>query len=218
MYLNPARFNRHLAKIGQKLGWRRSWACACVNPDSGAPDPKHQLCGGKGRFWDALVITTAGVSHSDVNVENGAPGQWETGDMTMSIPESSVMYDNIGQFDRVLMLNSTDVFSQPLKRGSPSERLLFTVKDFARVFTLDPTSRLPVDYPLPVVDTNGNLSWPNNDGPPFGTVYSITGNKYDEYYCFLNYPSDRGEHSGARLPKRVAMRLFDLYGRSNVSA
>lgn len=218
MYLSPARFNRHLVKNGQKLGWRRSWACACVNPDSGAPDPKHQLCGGKGRFWDAMIETTAGVAHQAVELENGAPGPWETGDMLLSIPESSIMYDSIGQFDRVLMLNATTVFSQPLKRGGPTERLLFSVKEFTRVFSLDATTRLPVDYPLPVVDAVGNLSWPNDDGPLPGTVYSITGSKYDEYFVFLATPSDRGEHSGARLPKRAPLRLFDLFGRSNLSA
>ncbi len=217
MFLNPARFNRHLTKIGQKLGWRRSYACACVNPDSGAADPRHQLCNGKGRLWDDMIETVAGVAHQAVDVENGAPGPWETGDMLMSIPESSVMYDNIGQFDRILMLNSTTVFSQPLKRGAPSERLLFTAQKFTRVFTLDAVARLPVEYPLPIVDTLGNLSWPNGDGPPAGTVYSITGSKYDEYFCYLSMPSDRGEHSGARLPKRAPLRLFDLFGRSNVS-
>lgn len=217
MYLNPARFDRHLEKLGQKLGWRRSYACACVNPDSGAPDPKHQLCNGKGRLWDAKVDTVAGVARQAIDMENGTPGMFETGDMLMSIPESSVMYDNIGQYDRILMMNSTTVFSQPLKRGAPSERLLFSVAKFSRVFTLDSVNRLPVDFPLPVVDALGNLSWPNNDGPPAGTVYSITGSKYDEYFCFQNTPSDRGEHSGARLPKRVSLRAFDLFGRSNVS-
>ncbi len=217
MYLSPRRFDRFLGKIGQQLGWRRSYACACVNPDSGAPDPKHQLCNGKGRLWDPLIETVAGVAHQAVDMENGAPGMFESGDMLMSIPENSVMYDNIGQYDRVLMLNSTTVFSQPLKRGSPSERLLFSVARFERVFTLDPTTRQPVDYPMPVVDALGNLSWPNGDGPLPGAIYSITGSKYDEYFVFLSTPSDRGEHSGARLPKRAPLRLFDLFGRSNVS-
>ena len=33
-----------------------------------------------------------------------------------------------------------------------------------------------------------------------------------EYYCFQEIPIDRPEHSGAALPRRVALRRFDLFG------
>lgn len=212
MKLNPIKFNGHLKHMGQQLLWRRSYACACVNPDSGAPDPKHALCNGKGRFWDDGIETVAGIAHQDANADWQAAGMWMAGDMLMSVPENSPMW-SIGQFDRVLMLNATDVFSQPLKRGAINERLLFTAASFRRVFWLDPVTRLPVDGALPVVDAAGHLSWPNGGAPQVGQVYSLTGTKYDEYYCFSAMPSDRGEHSGARLPKKVPLRLFDLFGR-----
>jgi hypothetical protein len=63
----------------------------------------------------------------------------------------------------------------------------------------------------------GNLSWPNGGGPPIGVTYSLTGTKFDEYFIFLNLPSDRNEHEGARLPKKVTLRKWDLFGRSNLS-
>ena len=212
MRLNPAAFNRHVAHIGQQLVWRRSYSCACVNPDSGAADPKHQLCMGKGRLWDEGIDTVAGVSRQDANSEFSGPGPFDTGDMMLTIPEESPMYD-AGQFDRVLMKNATDVFSQPLKRGAPVERLLFSVASFIRVFWLDTVTRTEVEGSLPVIDAVGNLSWPNGGGPPIGTVYSLTGIKYDEYFIFLALPSDRNQHSGARLPKRVSARKGDLFGR-----
>ena len=217
MYLSPQRFNRWLLKIGQQLIWRRSYACACVNPTSGAADPKHQLCNGKGRLWAAGVETVAGVVHQASDASMIQSGQFDAGDMLMSVPENSPMWD-MGRFDRVLMKNSTDVFSLPLKRGAPNERVTFTVKSLIRAFKLDPVTRLDVDLPLPVIDVNGFVTWPNNDGPQDGETYSLTGERYDEYYVFRNYPSDRGEHSGARLPKRVQLRLFDLFNRSNVGS
>lgn len=214
MRLNPTAFNRHLNSIGQKMLWRRSHGCACVNPASGAADPKHALCGGKGRFWDAPVQTTCGVSRQQVTAEMIDAGVFDSGDLTLSVPESSPMWGLAGRFDRVTLLNSTEVFSQPLVRGGiMPERLLFKVEQFTRCFWLDPVTRLPVDGALPSIDDNGDLSWAPGDEPPLGATYSLSGVKYDEYYIFDQMPSDRSEHSGARLPKRVQLRKFDLFGR-----
>lgn len=212
MKLNPVAFDRHLNHMGQRLKWRRSYACACVNPDSGAPDPKHALCQGKGRLWLAGVDTVAGVVHQGADVQWEQPGAWETGDMILSVQQSSPMWD-AGQFDRVLLMNSNDVFSQPMKRFAPNERLLFTVEKFIRVFWLHPVTKTEIEGGLPVVDASGYLSWPNGGEPPPGTVYSLTGQKYDEYFIFQNYPSDRNEHQGARLPKKMQLRKWDLFGR-----
>lgn len=212
MRLNPAAFDRHLAHMGQKLRWRRSYACACVNPDSGAPDPKHTLCHGKGRLWDPYIETVAGVVSQDAKAEWVQMGMWESGDMILSVQQSSAMW-SAGQFDRVMMMDSTDVFTQPMKRGAPNERLLFTATSFIRVFWLDPTTRQAIEGSLPVVDVNGYLSWPSGGGPPMGTTYSLTGQKFDEYFIFGPFPSDRNQHQGARLPRKMHLRKWDLFGR-----
>ena len=125
MRLNPARFNRHLNNIGQQIAWRRSYACACADPASGNPDPKHQLCRGKGRIWDAPVQSVCGVTRQVVTPEMVAAGIFDSGDLTLTVPESSPLWEAAGRYDRVTLLNSTDVFSQPLRRGAPTERLLF---------------------------------------------------------------------------------------------
>src|SRR5574344_1187428 len=100
MRFNPAAFDRHLNNIGQKVQWRRSYACACVNPASGAPDPKHALCAGKGRIWDKPVDTVAGIARQETLAEWMKAGLWESGDMVLSIPQASPLWD-AGQFDRV---------------------------------------------------------------------------------------------------------------------
>lgn len=212
MRLNPNAFNRFLGGIGQQLEWRRSFACACVNPASGSPDPKHALCGGKGRFWEAPVATVAGVASQSTDAELANQGLWESGDMIASVQESSPMYD-AGQYDRVKMINSTDVFSQPLQRGAPTERLIFTPEKITRVFWLHKVTGEPIDVPAPVVSEAGILSWPNGDGPPLNSYYSITGTKFSEYFILRRLPSDRNEHSGARLPKKMQLRKWDLFGR-----
>ena len=121
MRLRPTHFDRHLKNIGQDVLWLRSYACACMSNETGSPDPKHALCKGKGRIWDAPVPTLVGVPSQTTAAKMIAAGLWEKGDMTITIPRSSPMWENAGRYDRVIALNSTDVFSIPLKRGAPTE-------------------------------------------------------------------------------------------------
>lgn len=214
MRFNPRAFDRFIANIGQEVLWRRAYACACLNPHSGAPDPKHQLCLGKGRLWDEPVETVIGIASQDVSSELIAAGLWESGDMVMTIPQESPVWEFGGQFDRVVLRNSTDMFSQPMTRGSPSERLIFPVAAVSRVFWLHPQTRNLVEGAVPTIGSDGRPTWPGGVGePPPGTTYSISGEKFSEYYIYGQYPSDRNEHSGMRLPKRVTLRKFDLFGR-----
>lgn len=214
MRFNSAAFDRHLNNIGQTVLWRRAYACACVNPASGAPDPKHALCMGKGRLWDPPVETVTGIARQETLAEWAQSGLWESGDMVLSIPQASALWD-AGPFDRVTVLNSTDVFSQPMTHGAPNERLIFPVAAVTRCFWLNPANRSEVvEGGVPVIDADGRPSWPGGVGePPPGMVYSLTGTKYSEYYVFSQFPSDRNQHQGMRLPKRVVVRKFDLFSR-----
>lgn len=213
MRFKQGQFDRHLVNIGQQIVWRRAYACSCVNPASGNPDPKHAVCAGKGRIWADGVQSVVGIVRQETVAEWVQSGLYESGDMVLSIPQNSPMWDGSGQFDRVLMLNSDDVFSMPLMRGGPVERLLFQPVRIDRVFWFSPSDRNTlVEGPHPVVDAAGNLSWPNG-GPPLGVSYSITGLKHTEYFIFGKFPSDRNQHAGMRLPKRVIARKWDLFGR-----
>lgn len=211
MKFNAKAFDRHLNNIGQKVLWRRSYSCACVNPTSGAPDPKHALCSGKGRIWEDPVETVTGIARQETVAEWAQSGLWESGDMVLSIPQSSPLWD-AGMFDRVTMLNSNDVFSQPFQRGAASEKLLFQPDSITRVFWLHPTTRLIVEGGIPTVGANGVPVWADGEPPP-GVTYSMTGTRLSEYFLFDKFPSDRNQHSGMRLPKRVIARKWDLFGR-----
>lgn len=136
-------------------------------------------------------------------------GLYVAGDAVLSVPENSPLY-GIGQFDRVVMLNSTDPFSTIKVRGK-DDQLTVTVETIARVFWLDQNS-VVVEGPLPAVSADGVLSWVIN-GPPAGTQYTVEGTAFSEYFCFGPFSSDRNEHHGARLPKKSVLRKFDLFGR-----
>lgn len=212
MKLSSTAFNKHLAHMGQKVKWRRSYACACLNHQSGNPDPQHQLCNGKGRIWDPPIETVTGIPNQTVQAQWAALGMFEAGDLVLSIPAASALW-NAGMYDRVLLLNSTTVFSQPFIRGAPSEKVIFPVCKIDRCFWLSgPNRGTIVEGGIPTVSETGALSWASGEPPP-GATYSLTGTKYDEYFIWGQFPSDRNEHSGEALPRRVVARKFDLFSR-----
>lgn len=211
MQLNPNAFNRHLAHMGQKVEWRRAAVCPCKNPNSGASDPKCPHCGGKGHMWAAAVAGVAGITGSKTQREWAQSGNYVSGDTVVSIPENSPLYD-MGQADRVTMLNATDQFSLSLVRGAPTERLIGKIKQVDRVFWLNAQKAI-VEGGLPEALPNGTLVW-GVGAPPAGTQYTISGSRFQEFFCWGAYPSNRNMHQGARLPKRIVLRLFDLWGRS----
>lgn len=213
MRFNQQSFNRHLLNIGQSISWRRSYACACVNPASGAPDPKHTVCNGKGRIWDKPLTSIIGISAMKASPQLATIGLWESGDVIGTIPENSTMWDNCGRFDRVVLNNSVHAFSQPFIRGAPNEKVMFTVKSIDRCFWLDPETRAVVDGGIPLVGTGGTLDWPDGGEPANGVSYSLSGLKFDEYFIFDQLAQTRNEHSGMRLPKKVQLRKWDLFGR-----
>jgi hypothetical protein len=210
MRLNPAAFNRHIANMGQNFLYRKSFHCPCINLRSGQATPGCPQCGGKGRLWIGAVPALAGVASASVQQQWAAFGMWQDGDAVLSIGSDSPMYE-MAQYDRVTMLNNTNYFSLVLVRGAPTDRIYQPVQTITRVFWLDANKQV-VEGGIPTVAADGTLTWVTG-APPAGTQYSITGTAYSEYFCYGGFPASRMEHQGARLPKRVVLRRFDLYGR-----
>jgi len=209
MQLQPHAFNSFLADIGQGYVWRKSYACPCVNPNSGAAKKNCPHCSGRGRIWDAGVPGVAGMAGAKTQREWAQFGVWESGDVVVTIPENTPLYE-MGQFDRMTASHSTELFSMPLTRGE-NDRLHFQVESVSRVFWINDAGAI-VEGGTPTVSGAGVLTWVSGE-PPAGQQYSISGVRMLEYYCFGMFPSNRNEHQGARLPKRVVLRRWDLFGR-----
>lgn len=211
MMLNPADFDDFLASgaeaIGQEYLWRKSYSCPCFNSLSGAADPKCKVCLGRGLLWADPIAAKAGMPSQSQMKKFANFGQFEAGDATLTIPQISPMY-GAGRFDRVTMLNSSERFSVALVKGT--DRLYRTVIDVERVFWI--VNDQVVEGSLPIVNESGTITWVAG-APPNGVQYSITGQARDDYFVWQDLVSDRGEHSGARLPKRVVLRKMDLFGR-----
>lgn len=208
MRLSSAAFNRFLGQMGQTFAWRRSYACPCINKHSGQANPKCPHCSGKGRLWAGAVVGEAGIVSRSRMREFAAFGIWDQDDIMLSIPSNSPLYA-MGQFDRIAALNRSEPFSANLIRGL-NDTLRFPVLSVDRAFWLD--GEHIRDVALPVVNEDGSLTWADG-APPAGVTFSLTGRRTPEYFVYQELPTDRPLHFGEPLPRRVALRRFDLFGR-----
>ena len=113
MQLSPTRFNRLLRPpggLGQKVSWRRAYACPCRHPHSGAALPGCLQCAGCGVIWSAPKAAWTGLASMRVAREWANFGLWESGDVVLTIPSDSPLYA-AGEHDRLVMLDSSEPFS-----------------------------------------------------------------------------------------------------------
>lgn len=209
MAFSPALFNRHLRQIGQDIKWRQAFACPCVNPASGAAKPGCPLCRGKSWQWAAEVDCRVGLQMVNNKKGFAAFGQWEPGDALLTIGSDQACYA-ASHMDRFRALNSTSTFSVNLTRGD-SDIVRGTIQSISRVFWTTADGNAIVDGGIPVVNADGTFTWPDNDGPADGKVYSITGVRYDEFFAYMQIPSNRPMSAGAALPKKLPVRKLDLF-------
>ena len=209
MRLSPSAFNAHLNVMGQSFGWRKAFACPCINPNSGAPKPNCQHCLGKGRLWSASVAGKAGIIGRDALRDFASFGVWDQGDIMLSIPSDSPLYQ-IGQYDRAMSTNRSEPLSINMTRGQ-NDIMRTPVLSIDRAFWLD-SANVIQESGAPTVGVDGILVW-NTNAPPVGTTYSLTGRRRQEYFVYAEMPFDRPIHYGLTLPRRVVIRRFDLYGK-----
>lgn len=216
MQFSRQAFNTHIGNMGQDVLWMRSWACPCLNPASGSPKPSCPICVGRGRLWDAPVEMVMGIASQKTQIKWAQMGMWEHGDMVVVIPENCPAWDEGGQFDRIVTKNGKDGFSNVLVRGSQTERIRMPINSITRCFWIDPANPARIiEGGIPAWDESGRLSWPDGGEPPLGQQYSISGDRFSEYFMLDGFPDDRNQHRGMRLPKRVVLRKWDLYGRAS---
>lgn len=210
MKLSGAAFNRMLNQMGQSFQWRRGYACPCINKNSGQAKTNCAHCSGKGRLWGEAVEGSAGTVSQSKMRQYATFGVWDQDDVMLSIPSNSPLY-GIGQFDRVEALNRTEPFSINFVRGL-NDAIRFRVVSLERAFYLDANEQI-VECPLPTVNPDGSLTWGAGAPPPQAT-FSLTGRRHPDYFCYLEIPTDRPMHFGEKLPRRVVLRRFDLFGRA----
>ena len=209
MKLSSGRFNRFISRIGQDVDWKKAYDCPCKDPNSGAAKYDCALCNGVGHVWDDFISCNFALSGQKTQRQWADFGAWENGDVVVTLPSNSPVYD-IGEFDRVMMMNSSVPFSIT-KNHDGTEKLPFKVESIERVFWIDGSDDI-VDGEVLAVNDDSSLTWTSE--PPDGAQYSITGRRRPEYYMYKEFPQDRAHFKGADLPRRVVLRLFELMNKS----
>ena len=210
MHLDPTAFNALLNDLGQTVDWRPAFACPCRNPRSGGAASACPQCHGLGTYWGAPTRCRVALSGQQVQREWAQFGQWESGDQVVSIPSDSAAYA-MGPADRLTMCDSSVPFSVVLRDAT--EPLRGSVLSLERVAWWD-QQRLVTASPTPLCGLDGRLAWVGDTTPPAGTPVAVDGRKHPEYFVFQTDPQDRAHHGGASLPRRVVLRVFDIFGRS----
>lgn len=213
MQLDPARFNRLLKDMGQRCLWRRAHLCPCRDAFSGAANPACPNCHGVGTFWEAPIAAWTGLTGMRTAREWAGFGMWESGDEVLSVPSDSPLYE-AGENDQVVMINSEDPYTATFERGAADERLPPYMVRIEAVHTLEEGAIAPRAIPkLADMAAGGSPIWPMGDAPEEGQQYSLRGKRRPVFFVFKNLPQDRAHHSGRTLPRRIAARRFDLFGR-----
>lgn len=163
-------------------------------------------------------------------------GQWESGDVVVSVGSDTPLYA-AGEMDRIVFTQSSESFDYIQSRGAATEWALlapapatvsaadlpvsfnaprqataaFPVVAFDRCFWLTDAGDAIIEGGLPVQGTDGTLSWPNGGAPPLGRQYTLRGRKRPEYFIFKDFALDRAHFGGLALPRRLALRKWSLF-------
>jgi hypothetical protein len=211
MDLNVDDLNDMLLDASQEFLWRQGFLCPCRTTDSGMAALGCPQCASKGVIWGDPVPAWAAAAGMKATRQWAAFGMWMEGDMVLAIPSDSPFYE-CGEKDRVLMTGSSEPFKKVLTRGR--DMGLFTTLSVERVYWLTSDLKTRIEGSIPPVDANGAFSF---DGLPVapepGQQYSITGRLRPEFYIFQDLPQDREHFRGLKLPRKVVLRRFDLFGR-----
>jgi len=208
MKLSPAVLDAHLNQLGQSVAWRRAFDCPCRNANSGAADLNCAVCKGIGVTWNAAVTGKLALAGLKIQRAWAQFGLWEDGDVVVSIPSDSPVYA-IGESDRVVLSDSSIPYSVTRVHDG-NDLIAFDNATVDRVFWI--VNNAIVEGGIPTLSA-GVPTWTTGE-PPAGQSYSVTGRRSPEYFVYREYPQDRAHYGGVKLPRRVVLRSFDLYGRS----
>jgi len=202
-----AEFDALLNDVGQEFLWRKATACPCLNPHSGQPKSTCTHCGSKGRIWASPIQGKSGVISRSQQKKMAGFGVYDEGDIMLSIPSDSPIYA-IGMYDRIQALHRTEPFSVVLLSGI-NDVIKFTPTQIDSVTWIDANDAV-ISGTVPAI-VNGALVW-SGVVPPAKVSYALSGRRALDYYCYQDLPLDRPHQFGEKLPRRVVLRRFDLFG------
>lgn len=229
-------YERLLAQVGVRLGWKKSHTCSCTwgGPLPGSPDPACQTCSGRGIYWDTVSASFMGLltwqagslSNNDFGVsEDQALGQMQRGDPTITIPynagPSGIIWQNASVFDAFVEIDSVERYTADLVVGGvtavPYQEGV-SIAASGAVTYYDTTTKMST--PVSGYTVSGaNVVLP--DTFPIDTAYVVEFMANPVFVAFRRagaLPRVRPFGAGIdSLPRRFQVQAIDIWSRARVS-
>ena len=165
-----------------------------------------------------------GIERALLNNQFSQFGEWNTTDLIATIPardEQGIALDifGAGDFDRFVLVDSTIRSSFLGVRGTADRVNSRYVWSIVSAYWLLAGVRKNLVYGTDYTIANGVVTWvdvvpPATDNrPPVGTAYAIQYLTCPEFFVWTTLEQPRAHDRGMMLPKKLALRSFELFGR-----
>jgi len=205
-------FNRFLGGRGSAATWERAKLCPCRTKRTGGSNVACVVCGGEGYTWEPPIDTVVGVSGMNGTRQFAMFAEWEKGDAVCTIPSDSAAY-GAGEYDRITLTQASYRWTNLLTRGSADTLKYRQVEKIVQVWAVigaaEVTFTPDVDYRL----DGHTVTWLTGT-LPVGTQYAVMYVARPEYFVFKDFVQDRPHDGGLALPRRVHLRLMELFRQS----
>lgn len=211
--------NQNLNDKSQQATWETASPCPCKAKRTGGADAQCPVCFGVGVIWNNATICRIALQGMKSVKEFAMLGMWEKGDIMVSLPSDSAAYE-CGENDRFTLDDSRLRISQVLTRSATVDLLKYTsIMSIEQIWAIASGARVDftrgIDYAL----VGNVITWlaPAAVPLPVGTQYSVVYVAHPQYYVYRDLVTDR-PHGSQDLPRKVHLRLMELFSRTLVNA
>ena len=208
---NVDSLNTMLSNLGQMAHWQQAQLCPCRSATSGGPNVKDPVCAGTGYLWSNPISCKIALEGMNTGREFAMTTGWEKGDIMATLPSNSPAYQ-AGEYDRLTLIQSSIRINHLLTRGGNDYLRYRSPIDIVEVFAIVGGQKRVLTPNVDFSLIGHAISW-NTNVIPVGTQYSILYTAHPEYFVFKELVMDR-PHGGRALPRKVHLRLMELFGRA----
>lgn len=203
--------NNMLSSLGQTAQWQQARICPCRSSTSGGANVNDPVCGGTGYLWSNPIACKIALEAMNTGREYAMTAEWEKGDIVATLPSDSPAYQ-AGEYDRLTLTQSSLRINHILTRGVNDALRYRHPISIEEVFSVVGGAKTILTPNLDFSLIGNAISW-NTNVIPVGTQYSITYTAHPEYFFYKELVMDR-PHGGRSLPRKVHLRLMELFGRA----
>ncbi len=186
-------FNGLLHRHGITVSWEEGILCSCWGTVDGGqltyqtrePDPYCKLCRGEGySYKEPKIFDGVVLQKMDFNLMFNVMGQYENGDMQMTVPSDTPIWSKGAQGDRITIMDRYVTQFEEVVKGK--DILRYVPAEMQSVQWGDTVYNLGTDYHI----EGDEIVWVGNQ-PPDGVWYGVRFFTYPVFQLWLRLPQPR---------------------------